>query len=356
MVEVTLRVPALDKLLDYAASGIGSIAGPMLATWRAGREADAKRIAARGDADVLGILAGGQAGALPVISEAQANARRHLAGQDVTIAGELEIGEAIEQRVRFQEEKRQRNIGAIVSQAATQLAGDEVDDHEPDHDWTARFFSEGQDVSSEDMQNLWARVLAGEVRRRGSTSLRTLTTLKNLDQRTAAIFRRFCSLRIAVQDGSGNVVDARVCSLGRHAGQNAVEVYGLSFDSINALNESSLVIPDYNSSMDYNPSVGLYSLQSVGDLDPENNWCIPFDFQNKYWILMPTRDRQAAQEFRVQGVALTRAGIELSSVVDPGPDRGYGVALTEYFLEQGFQMVEVETSAPRLATLHVQVE
>ena len=29
--DVNIKVPALEKLLDYAASGIGSVAGPMLA-------------------------------------------------------------------------------------------------------------------------------------------------------------------------------------------------------------------------------------------------------------------------------------------------------------------------------------
>ena len=57
----------------------------MLATWRAGREAEARRIAARGDADVLAILAEGQAGALPVIAEAQERARLQLSGPGITI-------------------------------------------------------------------------------------------------------------------------------------------------------------------------------------------------------------------------------------------------------------------------------
>lgn len=35
--DVTIKVPALEKLLDYAASGIGSVAGPMLASLKAGR-------------------------------------------------------------------------------------------------------------------------------------------------------------------------------------------------------------------------------------------------------------------------------------------------------------------------------
>ena len=119
--DVTVRVPAIEKLLGLTASGIGAIAGPMLATWRASREAEAKRIAARGDADVLAILAEGQAGALPVIAEAQENARRQLTAPGVTVEGEVAIADVVEQRVRFQEEKRQRNITAIVNQAAAEL-------------------------------------------------------------------------------------------------------------------------------------------------------------------------------------------------------------------------------------------
>ncbi len=31
MVEITVKVPALEKLLGYVVSGIGAVAGPMLA-------------------------------------------------------------------------------------------------------------------------------------------------------------------------------------------------------------------------------------------------------------------------------------------------------------------------------------
>ena len=41
MVDVNVKVPALEKLLDYTASGIGAVAGPMLAPWKARKEAEA---------------------------------------------------------------------------------------------------------------------------------------------------------------------------------------------------------------------------------------------------------------------------------------------------------------------------
>lgn len=81
--------------------------------------------------------------------------------------------------MQFQEQKRHLNIESVVGQTAFERRGKEVSDHEPDHDWNARFFSELQDVSSQDIQLLWSKVLAGEVERPGSTSVRTLSILSN---------------------------------------------------------------------------------------------------------------------------------------------------------------------------------
>ena len=229
----------------------------MLAPWRARREAEAKRIAARGDADVLAILAEGQAGALPVIVEAQESARQQLMAPGVTVEGELTIAEVIEQRLHFQEEKRQRNISAIVSQAAAELTADEVEDHETNHDWTARFFNEAQDVSSEEMQVLWAKILAGEVGRPGSTSIRTLGVLRDLDRSAAKTFRRLCSTAVSFRPDGSSILDARVPSLGANVSDNGLRRYGLGFGDLNVLNEHGLIISNYDSWYDYKLCIGV---------------------------------------------------------------------------------------------------
>ena len=213
-----LHVAAVVKLLDYVASGIGSVAGPMLATWRARREAQAIRIAAKGEADALLIQA-----------EAQSEAREILLSQDTEISGEVDISDAVRQRIQFQERKRQLNIESVVKKAATQLGDTEVPNDETDHDWTAHFFNHVQDVSSEEMQSLWAKVLAGEVERAGSTSIRTLGILRNLDQSTARLFRIFCSGCVFLCIEGRTLVDARVPSLGGNAASNALKPFGLGF-------------------------------------------------------------------------------------------------------------------------------
>ena len=199
--DLNLRVPALEKLLDYAASGIGSVAGSMLAPWKARRDAEAKQIAVKGEVEAQRILTEGQSNALQIIANAQSEARSMLVSPGSIVRGELDIAQTVNQRIQFQEEKRQRNIGAVVRQAARELGDKDVPDSETNHDWTARFFNDIQDVSSEEMQSLWAKVLTGEVERPGSTSIRTLTILRNLDQATADLFRKLCSAWCITQTG-----------------------------------------------------------------------------------------------------------------------------------------------------------
>ena len=327
-----LNVKALEKLLDYAASGIGSIAGSMLAPWRARREAQAKEIAAQGDATVLLIQA-----------EAQAKAREILVSEDKNYAGELDIAKSINQRILFQEQKRQLNIESVVQKAAEQLGDKSVPDTEPDHDWTARFFSDVQDVSSEEMQSLWAKILAGEVERKESTSIRTLGILKNLDQATARLFRRFCSACLFFSPDGKTLLDARVPSLGGNAATNSLDAYGLNFDALNRLNEHGLIISDYNSWYDYRLCIG-HKIEN-----PPQLIRIPFRFQDRHWILLPTSDHNLSKEFQLTGVALTRSGRELSGVIDLEYMDEFSQALSSFFQSKNFQMVEVESHATEVS-------
>ena len=338
-----LSVPALEKLVDYVASGIGSVAGPMLASWKARKEAEARRIAARGEADALAIAAEGQAGALSIIATAQADAQQRLATPGLAIHGTVTIAEAIEQRVQFQEEKRQQNILSVVNQAAADTSDKEVPDHEPDHDWTARFFSSVQDVSSEEMQALWARVLAGEVERPGSTSIRTLDILRNLDQAAAGLLSRLCSVSVSLSLGRG-AEDARVLSLGGNAANNALRPYGLGFEELNLLNEHGLIISDYNSWRDYRACLGVEFGRTGAGLQFVH---IPVRYRDRYWVLKRTSGTPPS-EFKLHGVALTRSGVELSSVVDIQPVPEYSEALTKFFESKNLRMVGVDTAAPRV--------
>ena len=325
--DIKLNIPAIEKLLDYTASGIGSIAGPYLAPWKARREVKSKLIMAEGDANILTIQA-----------EAQAKARDILISQNTDVTGELTITSAVEQRIQFQEEKRQVNIKSVVQKAADQLGDKEVTDSEPDHDWTARFFNEVQDVSSEEMQLLWAKVLAGEVQRPGSTSIRTLGILKNLDRNTAQLFIKFCSACMFMTPDGKHIIDARVPSLGGNAASNSLQSYGLGFDALNRLNESGLIIPDYNSWRDY----GLSILNPAGETKL-NLPVIPFNFQDRRWVLIRDDKSSQKKDFELHGVAMTLSAIELSKVIELQPMENFRQALLKYYRKHKLVMTELTT-------------
>ena len=176
--DVNIKIPAFEKLVDYTASGIGAIAGPILAPWTAQRNSKARLIETKAEADSLRIIA-----------EAQADARNSIVAPTRARRGTLEIRpDGIMQRVEFVEAKRQANIASVVRGAADELGDTEVSDHKPDPDWTTRFFDDVQDVSSKDLQQIWSRILAGEVETPGRTSLRTLSILKNMSTKDASDF------------------------------------------------------------------------------------------------------------------------------------------------------------------------
>lgn len=100
-------------------------------------------------------------------------------------------------RVNYQEAKKQLNIESVTAYAAEELKSEEFITNEPlDEDWTTRFFNIAEDISSDEMQALWGRILAGEIKQPKSYSLRTLELLKNLSKKEAEVFLKFGQLAI----------------------------------------------------------------------------------------------------------------------------------------------------------------
>ena len=69
-------------------------------------------------------------------------------------------------------------------------------DEDIDLDWLSHFDKFAQTASTERVQNLWARVLAGEIRKPGSFSLTSLRLLSELDQSMATAFEKEAEFRL----------------------------------------------------------------------------------------------------------------------------------------------------------------
>jgi hypothetical protein len=91
------------------------------------------------------------------------------------------LRERILRRVTYQEARRHKNLEDVCDGAVRSLPlSSPVSDEPVDEDWAARFFAIVQDVSYAPMKELWGRLLAAEVRRPGSFSMRCLDVLRSL--------------------------------------------------------------------------------------------------------------------------------------------------------------------------------
>jgi hypothetical protein len=106
----------------------------------------------------------------------------------------------LDQGAIIKNENGKENIERITSVAAAELAGDTaVVEERPDPDWVMRFFGSAEDITSQQLQELWGRILAGEIRKPGSYSLRTLEFVRNISKAEADLFE--CVGKFALQNG-----------------------------------------------------------------------------------------------------------------------------------------------------------
>ncbi|HCT3870688.1 TPA: DUF2806 domain-containing protein [Klebsiella michiganensis] len=89
---------------------------------------------------------------------------------------------AYEQDMVMKHMEREINLAKTILKAEDVLKGckDELTNDEVDLDWINRWREYATNFSTEDLQLLWAKVLAGEVRRPGRFSIRTLEFIKTL--------------------------------------------------------------------------------------------------------------------------------------------------------------------------------
>jgi hypothetical protein len=190
--------------------------------------------------------------------------------------------------------------------------------------------SEAAQMSSEQMHRLFGKILAGEIRRPGSYSIKTIKLIAQVDNRAASLFSLLCSLSISSRvPDSSIILDARVVSMG-NAAQNSLQAYGLGFDALNILQEYGLIISDYNSYIDYQSAI-------VHD----RRMGLPITYQNEQWALIPKVAPPVRQAIIVHGVAFSQSGKELLSIVDITPNAQYTEALSNFFDQQGLKLTRI---------------
>ncbi|PTL75526.1 DUF2806 domain-containing protein [Vitiosangium sp. GDMCC 1.1324] len=299
----------VEKLVQVVADGIGAIAYP----WIVRREA-------RAIADAQKILADGG-----------------LAFESATMKS---LPAQIASRITYQEAKRQNNLLKIVDEARKALP-ENVSQEPVDPDWGNRFFAGAQEISNEQMQQLWGRLLAGEVARPGSVSPRTLDHLRNMTSSDAKLFSKLCEFAFESDTGEVFVLDVqhgRVPAAGGELGEVPIYAFQcpglpklMSAYAAQGLSESSLRL--------------LAELDLIGAVPGdaivfrrEGKSAFEFAIQSGSRALRVTCERQEGYGYlTLPVVRLTRVGRELFRLHRPGVAPDFDAAIVELFHDVGFR-------------------
>jgi hypothetical protein len=231
---------AIEKLIDATREVIGDLSRPYLTKQNADAEAYRIRQIGAANADVMKQLADAieyvkEHGVSPIL---EGNEIKAMTLSDIWTQKETPLlPERAKARKEFQELKKQNNVEEITRNAVEELAEikgvDEVSDESVEPDWMARFFDIAEDISNEDMQKIWGKILAGEVKKPKSFSLRTLEVLKNLSTEEAQLFTKVAQFAIEISGGY-------FFALPDHLGETET----ITFSQWLILEEAGLVIPN----------------------------------------------------------------------------------------------------------------
>ncbi len=183
----------LDRLWETACRGIAGLAAP----WQIRRTGQARinvertrsLVRAQTELDVDALRSG----------------RALLADDGKTLVeGPLDSNPAqeavriAERSVVADEMRSQVNVAKALLIAEAELHDDpqEPPDKQVDDDWFFRWRKLAGDVSSEELQSIWGKILAGEIKSPGSFSLRTLDFMKSISIDDASMIEKLAGLVI----------------------------------------------------------------------------------------------------------------------------------------------------------------
>ena len=206
-------------------------------------------------------------------------------------------------RMLWQEMKKQKNIESVVDKTKELLNNENnISEQDVDEDWISRFFSSVQDISNEEMQLLWSKILAGEIKRPSTFSLRFLDVMTKVSQEEARMFEKYSMYMIHIGSRIALIRD-----------DEFDEKHDIIYDDILTMQECNLI--------DANPLLSVNFSYDYGDRNIAiihyNDQCITIETTKEKTIRMPV-------------FQLTSLGKELFQIVNVNYDINYCYEVAHY--------------------------
>ena len=88
---------------------------------------------------------------------------------------------------------------AKIADGMVQKKNNKTNGKQYSFDWFIRYYEASGNISDKEMQILWAKILAGEIEKPSSYSLRTLDVLRNMSKEEAECFVKICNTSIKIE-------------------------------------------------------------------------------------------------------------------------------------------------------------
>lgn len=248
---------------------------------------------------------GGKAREIRKIADANAYASIVTAETENKVAMIKAHGaDEVAQFVLAKESRKMQNTLNVVEKAANCFDPDEIVTSESvSQDWANRFFTIVEDISDNDLQDLWANILAGEVKQPKSYSLRTLDLLRNVTSDEAELFLTASKLYVA-QDF--------ICT----------EDSFLSMQDRWILNDAGLIKEE--------------DLVKSWKVEPHNTLEL---ILNEEYLLILHNDNDKTVNCSTNVRKLTKAGIEILSLIKRTTDNNFLIKLVAHLKSKGVSRI-----------------
>ncbi|MEW6995277.1 TIGR03899 family protein [Colwelliaceae bacterium MEBiC 14330] len=238
-------------------------------------------------------------------------------------AQQMLIEDRTSKRVRLNQLRKQQNIENIMQKTLGYCSDFEIAQN-TDLDWFTRYIALSEDVSNPTMQDLWAKILAGELTNPGSYSYKALKVFRDMSIYDAKLLAKACSL--AVKDPnkkgirliSGAYQKPGLLNLFSKERQFFCNLshYGLSYADLLVLAENNLIFLQENESR----------LMEKGDV-------LPFSYNGLALKLIASKANISLQFYK-----FTPIGAELAHLITDKVNREFfehlKAMLSHYFTIQ----------------------
>jgi len=242
-----------------------------------------------------------------IIRKAKAEAKANL----IRAEGEYNLQSLehrIAKRINDQEIRRQENIENIVTESIKFLP-EEVSETPVDEDWIFQFVNKSQDIGNEELQIIWAAILAKEVEEPYSISLQTLNTLQILNQSDAKLFNELNNYIWDFEDGCAYLMNKEINSYINSKNIKYKDFLHLeSLGLINMTSETQVILSPPATTMAYGDQF--------------------FSFETKNPVFIRAR-------------VLTKSGFEISRICEKNIDTNYRNLLFQDLNKRGINIVEL---------------